>query len=169
MSFGRRTAVSKPQPVSPNASFHLAIIKLPSQRRPSSSLLHLSWRWKSSTLLRKTTSFLSTCIAPLQHEGCGFTCYLWRSFKGFFLKPRVVLTQKPVGATFQEKLSILVKAVWHYDVPFPTSQKLQTHRHTRNRAINVIDGKLPVFGKQLVENDPWPARDFLGALKWSTG
>ena len=51
-----------------------------------------------------------------------------RVLNGFSLEPRVVLTQKPVGATRQEKLSMLVKAVWHYDVPLPRSRKLQTDR-----------------------------------------
>ena len=65
--------------------------------------------------------------------------------KAFSLEPRVVSTQKPVVATRQEKLFTLVKAAWRYDVPLPRSQKLQTHgqtdthTHTRNTAINIID------------------------------
>ena len=44
-------------------------------------------------------------------------------------KPCVVLTQKPVDATRQEKLSTLVKAAWHYNVLFLRSRKLQTNTH----------------------------------------
>ena len=50
--------------------------------------------------------------------------------KAFSLEPRVVSSQKPVVATRQEKLFTLVKVVWRYDIPFPISRKIQTHRQT---------------------------------------
>ena len=67
--------------------------------------------------------------------------------KAFSLEPRVVSTQEAVVVTLQVKLSMLVQAAWRYDLPFPISRKLQTHRHThthththtRNTAINIID------------------------------
>ena len=62
-----------------------------------------------------------------------------KALKAFFPEPCVMLTQKLAGATHQEKLSILVKAAWRYNVLFPRPRKLQTHRHTRNSAINIID------------------------------
>ena len=63
--------------------------------------------------------------------------------KAFSPEPHVVSTQKPVVATRQEKLSMLVKAAYRYDVAFLRSRKLQTHRqtdtHAQNTAINIID------------------------------
>ena len=50
--------------------------------------------------------------------------------KAFLLEPRVVSTREAAGATRQAKLSMLVKAAWRYDLPFPRSWKLQTHAHT---------------------------------------
>ena len=54
----------------------------------------------------------------------------------FSAKPHVVPTQEPVGATGQEKLSMLVKKAWLYDLSFPTSWKLKTHTH-RIRVLDV--------------------------------
>ena len=57
----------------------------------------------------------------------------------FLLKPSILSTREAVGATRQAKLSTMVPEAWHYDVPFPRCQKLQTDRHTRNTAIYIID------------------------------
>ena len=57
--------------------------------------------------------------------------------KAKLLNPRVVPTREAVVATHQVKLSMLVKAAWHYDLPFPRSWKSQTH--TQNTTINIID------------------------------
>ena len=63
--------------------------------------------------------------------------------KAFSLKGRVLSTRDAVGATLQTKLSTFVKAACRYDVPFPRTQKLQTHTHAhthkRNTYIIIID------------------------------
>ena len=48
----------------------------------------------------------------------------------FFLEPPFIASPEAVSAAYQVKLSTLVKAAWHYNILFPRSQKLQTHRQT---------------------------------------
>ena len=61
----------------------------------------------------------------------------------FSLKARDLLTREVVWATCQAKLSTLVKTVRRYNVPFPRSQMLQTHRQTdtQDTSIIIIDNK----------------------------
>ena len=82
----------------------------------------------------------------------------------FSAELRVVSSQKPVIATRQEKLFTLVKIVWRYDIPFPISQKLQTHRHTytQNTAINLIDN--PDTSLKLLWLNVISAKIFLGEM-----
>ena len=62
--------------------------------------------------------------------------------KAFFLERRVLSTRDEVGTTRQRKFSTLVKAAWRYDVPFPRTQKLQTHTHTHTHGIPVLLNRL---------------------------
>ena len=77
---------------------------------------------KSLTLFRKTANFLS--IATLQHERGGFTCYLQKSFKGFFTRT-------------------MSCAKWRssqcYNFPFLRSQELQNHIQTDRQTDKQTD------------------------------
>ena len=56
---------------------------------------------------------------PVDEQGMNMTVGTVRN--AFLLEPRAMLTREADVATRQAKLSMLVKAAWHYDLPFPSS------------------------------------------------
>ena len=52
--------------------------------------------------------------------------YQQKSSEGFLFEPCIDSTQEAVAVTLQVKLSTLVQAAWHYNLPFLISRKLQT-------------------------------------------